>query len=148
MAQTVIVTTEEHRARNIAIGFVVIVVLTWWQITGSLPLLASSIIPESSDGKVSSVQSFFFELLADGLYMVGAFATAIVSGVWSLGVSLLKMLVAKTQTPKKTSTDVIDDRTEQIFKTIEDHLNQFDERIEKLESGPVIPKRRASAVKS
>jgi hypothetical protein len=154
MAQTVTITTDEHRARNIAIGFAVIVLLTWWQITGSLPLLASSVVPDNPDGKVSSVQSFAIELFTDGLYMVGAFATAIVSGIWSLGVSLLKMLIAKTQSANQTPDiqKLIDDRTDQIFKVVEEHLNQLDERIEKLESipSPVVaaPKRRASAVKS
>jgi hypothetical protein len=156
MAQTVTITTDEHRARNIAIGFAVIIVLTWWQITGSLPLLASSVIQDPQDGKVSSVQSFAIELLTDGLYMIGAFATAIFSGIWSLGVSLLKMLVSKTQAANQTDADaqkLIDARTEEIFKVVEEHLNQLDERIEKLESMVSVsstpaPKRRASAVKS
>lgn len=159
MSQTVIITSNENRARNIAIGFAVIVVLTWWQITGSLPLLASSVIPDNPDGKVSSVQSFVFELMADGLYLVGAFATAIVSGIWSLGVSLLGMLVSKSQTEKQAIPVadykiVLDERTDQILKTVENYLNKFDERIEEIEtllkpvSIPPESKRRASGVKS
>lgn len=151
MSQTFTITTDEHRARNIAIGFVVIVILTWWQITGSLPLLASSMIPDH--GKVSSVQSFIFELLTDGLYLVGTFTTAILSGIWSLGVSLLQMLISKTKEPKSEPAAV--QSNDQIFLEIEKHLNQFDERIEKLEfassvpSTPVsTPKRRSNAVKS
>jgi hypothetical protein len=145
------ITTNEHRARNIAIGFAVLIVLTWWQITGSLPLLAESFIPEPQDGRVSSIQSFFTELAADGLYLVGSFAVAIFSGIWSLVVSLIKMLLGTAQSSQPADvTKLLDERTDAIFKTVEEQLNKLDERIEKLEMVPqtlptIAPKRRSSA---
>lgn len=159
MSQTVIITTNENRARNIAIGFAVIVALTWWQITGSLPFLASSMMPEPPDGRVSSMQSFVMELFTDGLYLVGTFSVAIVSGIWSLGVSLLQMLINKSQSEKKSTSveKLLDNRTEKIFEAIEMHLNELDKRIKQIEEvsaipvvpvAPVASKRRASGVRS
>lgn len=157
MSSTVTIVTNENRARNIAIGFAVITILTWWQVTGSLPLLAASMLPDNSDGKVSSVQAFLFELIVDGLYLVGAFATAIISGIWSLGVSAIQMLIAKTQTtkqiPESDFEKSLDSRTDQILQAIEKHLNDFDERIEKLEMVPdvlpkIAPKRRTPGARS
>jgi hypothetical protein len=137
MADITIKTGEaEHRATKIAIGFTVLAVLTWWQFTGSLPFLASAILPDPPDGKTSSVQSFVLELFADGLYFVGAFAVTFASGIWSFVIGLIQMAMIKLQSNKQSNDieKMLDERTERIFRMVEVHLNNHDERIEKLES--------------
>ncbi len=136
MADITIKTGEaEHRATKIAIGFTVLAVLTWWQFTGSLPFLASAILPNPPDGKTSSVQSFVLELFADGLYFIGAFAVTFASGIWSFAIGLIQMAMMKLQSTKQNNNieKMLDERTERIFRMVEVHLNNPDERIEKLE---------------
>ena len=130
------ITTDDRRPRNIAIGIAVVAVITWWQVTGSLPLLAATLF-ESPDSKVSSVQSFVIELASDGLYLIGVFVTSVFSGIWSLGVSLIGRLVESSKKPAEPTAqswqESLDAQTQKIFQAVEGPLNELDARVEALE---------------
>jgi hypothetical protein len=134
----IMITTDDKRPRNIAIGIAVVAVITWWQVTGSLPLLASTLFesPDSS-GKLSSVQSFLIELASDGLYLIGVFVTSVFSGIWSLGVSLIGRLVESSKKPAEPTAqswqESLDAQTQKIFQAVETPLNEIDARVEALE---------------
>ena len=132
----IMITTDDRRPRNIAIGIAVVAVITWWQVTGSLPLLASTLF-ETPDSKVSSVQSFVIELASDGLYLIGVFVTSVFSGIWSLGVSLIGRLVESSNKPAEPTAqswqESLDAQTQKIFQAVEEPLNELDARIEALE---------------
>jgi hypothetical protein len=135
----VLITTQDLRPRNIAVGFVVVLVLSWWQFTGSLPLIASTMLPSESDEKVSSVYSFVSLLLADGLYAVGVLATLAASGIWSLVVSLLGKLLGYAKRPAETEPT----RVDTLVESIERELNSLDSRISALEHTPkAVPRPR------
>lgn len=142
--------TEPNRARNIVIGAAIVIVLTYWQFTGSLPLLASSVIPEPSgnSGQLRSVYTYGTEILADLLYFIGVAATAIGSGIWGLAIQLIRWVIDtinKRNTPTPPSTtpntpsfafvaDKLDERTSYIFGEIQPHLQKFEERLKDLEA--------------
>lgn len=142
-------TTEPNRARNIAIGAVIVGILTYWQFTGSLPLLATSVIPEPSEesGQLRSVVTYGTEILADLLYFVGVAATAIGSGIWGLAIQLIRWVIDtinKRNTPTPDGkpnpptfayvADKIDERTSYIFGEIQPHLQKFEERLKDIEA--------------
>lgn len=133
------ITSQDSRPRNIAIGFVVVAVLTWWHLTGALPLLASAMLPSASDGKTQSVYSFVSLLLADGLYGVGVLATLAVSGIWSMVVSLFSKLLGYAKQPTANEPT----RVDKLVESIERELNQLDERVSSLEQKPkAVPRTR------
>jgi len=135
MANAIIVNSD-NRPRNIAIGCLVVSILTYWQFTGSLPLLAESMVPIPSDGKVSSAWSFGVELLGDALYFVGIAATGFASGIWSLVLGLINLVVGKVNAkPSKSEAvtrELLDHRTEQVFSAIEKPLNDLSATIDQL----------------
>ncbi len=133
----IMITTDDKRPRNIAIGLAVVAVITWWQVTGSLPLLASTLFDSPDSEKLSSVQSFVIELASDGLYLVGVFVTSVFSGIWSLGVSLIGKLVESSKKPAEPTAqswqESLDAQTQKIFQAVETPLNELDARVEALE---------------
>lgn len=142
--QISVVVNNDHRARNIAIGFVVVAVLTYWHFTGSLPLLATSMVPQPADEKLRSTWSFGVELLGDLFYFVGVAATGFASGIWTLVLGLIRLLVAKstgqpstqatpTVTDQTVTRDLLDQRTKQVFKAIEKPLNDLSEQLKTMQ---------------
>lgn len=139
MSQQITVQVNDNRPRNIAIGFVVVAVLTYWHFTGSLPLLATSMVPQPEDAKLQSTWSFGVELLGDLFYFVGVAATSFASGIWTMVLGLIRLLVSKSTShqqanavtpPDQTVTrDLLDQRTRQVFKTIEKPLNELSEQL-------------------
>lgn len=138
MAEVTISTNNNQRAQSILIGMVVVALLTYWHFTGSLPLLASSIVPEPEDSKLGSVWSFGVELLADFFYFVGVAVAAFSSGLWSLVIGLIRVLVSKSNVqsvaPDQAVTrDLLDKRTKQVFAAIETPLNDLSQQVKQLE---------------
>lgn len=149
------VVVNDNRARNIAIGFVVVAVLTYWHFTGSLPLLATSMVPQPVDDRLRSTWSFGVELLGDLFYFVGVATTGFVSGIWSLLIGLIRLLVNKSSdkvaavSQEQTVTrDLLDQRTKQVFAAIEAPLNDLSLKLarieDRLERGEVVDALTAS----
>lgn len=127
---------NDNRATKIAIGTVVIAILTWWLITGTVSR-AVSIPFEQGDNRLSSVGSFGIELLADVAYLVGVITTSVLSGLWTL----LKALVGKLiNTSTATTTEPpVDLQTLkagllQVRNPIREELAKIQERLAALES--------------
>jgi hypothetical protein len=138
--QISVVVNNDNRARNIAIGFLVVSVLTYWHFTGSLPLLATSIVPQPEDAKLQSTWSFGVELLGDLFYFVGVAATGFASGIWTMIIGLIRLLVAKSNsqpaaqvtpmvTEQTVTRELLDKRTKQVFSAIEKPLNELSEQL-------------------
>ena len=141
MTQQITVRVDDsHRPRNIAIGAIVVIVLTYWHFTGSLPLLASAMVPEPANDSLRSTWSFGVELLGDLLYFVGVAATGVFSGLWSLIVALIRFLLNRSETvatsplavEQAITQDQLDKRTKQVFRAIEPTLNALSEQVDQL----------------
>lgn len=133
------VSNKDSRPRNIAIGLLIVFVLTYWHFTGSLPLLAEAVLPQPENGKLSSAWSFGVELLGDALYFVGVAATGFASGIWSLLLGLINLVVGKVNaTPtvdaESVTRELLDKRTKQVFAAIEKPLNDLSEQVKLLQA--------------
>ncbi|MFO0940076.1 MAG: hypothetical protein U0930_04850 [Pirellulales bacterium] len=133
---------KDNRATNIAIGTVVIAILTWWLITGTVSR-AVSIPLESDDNRLSSVGSFGVEILADLAYLVGVVTTSMLSGLWTLLRALFSKLIELANKPNSNSTSdnpVVDVETLkagllQVRNPIREELEKIKQRLLDLESG-------------
>lgn len=103
-------------------------------------MLASAAMPADESGKLSSAYSIAADLIGDGLYAVGVIVASLASGLWSLVVSAIKMLLswmgskqaAAPDTTQIASKQEVDEKLRNILSQIEMHLNELDNRISEI----------------
>ena len=161
MASTIVVENRDStsRAGHIAIGIVVIGLIIYWRVTGTIPLLVAGFTPEPPQGVVKGSYDFFTSVMADCLAFVGAAAVAVVSTLGKLLVEVVSWIVGKvsrTSTPAASSDlsadqlasiqILVDARIKKLFKLLNEKVAMKDgvpstqsfelisSRIEKLEA--------------
>lgn len=133
---------QDNRAVKIAIGAVVVAVLTWWLVTGTFSR-ACSMPFESGDLQLSSSGSFGVELLADMLYVIGVAVTAALTGLGKLALNLIGRLTGVVNQPAESvNIEMLKSGLRQIRDPLRDEIAKLHDRIAALEK-PSAPKPRA-----
>ena len=99
MASTITVSDNSNRAGRIAIGVVVIALIIYWRVTGTIPSLLSGVMPEPPSGKVAGVYDFATNVLADLLAFTGSIVVALFTTIGALIMQVISWLIGKVSKP-------------------------------------------------
>lgn len=144
MTDVRVVVDDSKRAQYIMLGLAIVGVLTYLWMFGVMSLVSEQVLPKPKSAKLMSAWAIGADMLGDALYFVGVLGATIFTGIGSLVMNGVKLLIGKAAPPTGDSKYVtvadLDVRTAAILQAVEGPMNRLADEIgamsEKVESTP------------
>ena len=136
MTDVRVVVDDSKRAQYIMLGLAIVGVLTYLWFFGVMTLVSEQVLPKPKSEKLMSAWSIGTDMLGDALYFLGVLGATVFSGIGSLIMNGVKMLVGKTAGPSGdpgyvTKAD-LEVRTTEILEVVQTPLNEIVDDIKSL----------------
>ena len=131
MTDVRVVVDDSKRAQYIMLGLAIVGVLTYLWMFGVMSFVSEQVLPKPKSDKLMSAWAIGADMLGDALYFIGVLGATIFTGIGSLVMNGMKLLVGKASQPSGDSKYVtvadLDLRTAAILQAVEGPMNQIAE---------------------
>lgn len=129
MTDVRVVVDDSKRAQYIMLGLAIVGVLTYLWLFGAMSFVSELLLPKPKSDKLMSAWSIGTDILGDALYFIGVLGATVFSGIGSLVMNGVKLLVGKAKEPSVNPEYVtkfeLEQRTTAILQVVEAPMNDL-----------------------